>query len=65
MNNGLLDPVIISFVFAPLIVTSAILFALWWKRMQCHRAMLDAPGLLLASAVRAWHCFNRVMEGSR
>jgi hypothetical protein len=53
MNNGWLDPAIVSFVFAPLVVTGAILFALWWKRMRNSRAGLDAPGLLLASVVRA------------
>ncbi len=53
MNNGLRDPAIVSFVFTPLLVTSAILLALWWKRMHSSRAGLDAPGLLLASAVRA------------
>jgi hypothetical protein len=59
MNNGLLDPAIVSFVFTPLVVTSAILFALWWKRMQSSRAVLDAPGLLLASAVPAMPAARR------
>jgi len=53
MNNGLLDPVIVSFVFTPLVVSSAMLFALWWRQIRGLRAKLDAPGLLLTSAVRA------------
>ena len=53
MNNGLFDPRIVSFVFAPLVVTIALWLAFWWKRMRNNRVGLDAPGLLLASAVRA------------
>lgn len=56
MNNGLFDPAIVSFVFTPLIVTVALLGLLWWQRMhgfRAWRAGLDAPGCLLASAVRA------------
>lgn len=53
MNNGLLDPAIVSFVFTPLVVTSAMLFALWWRQIRGLRAELDAPGLLLTSSVRA------------
>lgn len=53
MSNGLFDPVIVSFVFAPLAVTGAALFALWWRQIRCLRAELDAPWLLLTSAVQA------------
>ncbi|MDX2042599.1 MAG: hypothetical protein SF097_15365 [Acidobacteriota bacterium] len=53
MNNGLFDPVIVSFVFTPLTVTGAVLFALWWRQIRDCRAELDAPGLLLTLAVRA------------
>ncbi len=53
MKNGLLDPEIVSFVFTPLVVTALILFALWRRRMRNSRAGLDAPGLLLATAVSA------------
>lgn len=52
MKNGLLDPVILSFVFAPLAVTVAVSLALWWLWMRDRRAGLDGPGLLLASVVR-------------
>ncbi len=55
MNNGLLDPAIVSFVFTPLVGTVALLLFLWWKRIKNNRATLptlDTPGLLLASAVR-------------
>lgn len=53
MNNGLLDPVIVSFVFTPLAVTIALLLAVWWKHGRVSRAGLDMPGWLLASATRA------------
>lgn len=53
MNNGLLSPGIVSFVFTPLIVTVVLLAALWWRQIRRRRAELDAPGLLLASAVQA------------
>lgn len=53
MNNGLFDPVIVSFVFTPLTVTGAVLFAFWWRQIRDCRAELDAPGLLLTLAVRA------------
>jgi hypothetical protein len=53
MDDGLLDPVIVSFVFTPLVVTMAMLFAQWWKRMPNSREAIDAPGWLLATAVRA------------
>lgn len=55
MNNGLFDPAIVSFVFTPLVVTVAILCLRWWRQMhgfRAWRAGLDAPGFLLASAVR-------------
>jgi hypothetical protein len=55
MNNGLLNPAIISFVFAPLVVTVALLLSIWWKQITSNRAALpalDTPGLALASAVR-------------
>ena len=54
MNNGLLDPAIISFVFAPLLVTVALLLSIWWKMIQDSRTTIsaqDVPGLMLASAV--------------
>lgn len=53
MNDGLLDPVIVVFVFTPLVVTIVSLSALGWKRMHNSCAGLDVPGLLLASSVRA------------
>lgn len=52
MNNGLLDPAIISFVFAPLVVTVALLLTIWRKQIIDRRAAIDTPGLVLASAVR-------------
>src|SRR5688572_17971535 len=53
MNSGLLDPVIVSVVFAPLLVTLALLFALAWRQMRNGHTGLDTPGRLLAAAVRA------------
>jgi hypothetical protein len=53
MNSGLLDPVIVSVVFAPLLVTLALLFALAWRQMRSGHTGLDAPGRLLATAIRA------------
>lgn len=54
MENGLLDTAVVSCVFTPLVVTVALLLSIWWKQVQNCRAArpeLDAPGLLLASAV--------------
>jgi hypothetical protein len=34
MNNGLLDLGIVSFAFAPLVMTVVILWVLWWKRRR-------------------------------
>jgi hypothetical protein len=53
MKDGLFAPAIVSFVFAPLVVTVALLLAIWWKRMRRRSAGLDAAGLVLASAVCA------------
>lgn len=53
MNNGLFDPAILSFVFAPVAITAAIFVVLWRRWMRDHRAGLDGPGLLLVSAIRA------------
>lgn len=39
MSNGLFDPVIVSFMFAPLAVTGAVLFALWWRQIR-HAMMI-------------------------
>jgi hypothetical protein len=52
MNNGLLAPAILSFVFTPLVVTVVLLLAIVWKRMQDTRAELDLPGMLLVWTVR-------------
>jgi hypothetical protein len=41
-----------SFIFTPLVVTVALLLAIWWRRMRDSSAAADAPGRLLASAVR-------------
>jgi hypothetical protein len=53
MKNGLLDPAILSFVFAPLVITIALLFAILRRRMQgnANAPAPDAPERLLASAV--------------
>lgn len=53
MNSDLLDPVIVSFVFAPLLVTLALLFAMAWRQMRNGHTELDTPCRLLAAAVRA------------
>jgi hypothetical protein len=46
MNNGLLDPVMVSFVFTPLMVTGVILWAAWWKQRHA------TDGILRSSAER-------------
>lgn len=57
MKNGLLDPVIIGFVFTPLALTVALLLAIWRRHMRNRRATFapilvnDTPRKLLASAV--------------
>jgi hypothetical protein len=50
--DGLFDIGIVSFVFAPLAVTVALLLCLWWNRVKDSRATLGTPGLLLDAAVR-------------
>ena len=54
MKNGFLDPAVLSFVFAPLIITVALLLALWRKKMSESCAAIPAAGTagrLLAAAV--------------
>lgn len=52
MRNGLFDPAILSFVFAPALITAAIFFVLWRRWMRGRSTGLDGPGLLLVSAIR-------------
>lgn len=53
MTNGLQDPSIIAFVFAPLLVTTTVLALVWWKQRRDALVQMDAPGSVLASAVGA------------
>jgi hypothetical protein len=52
MNSGLLDPVIVGFVFAPLLGTLSLLFALAWRQMRNAHSGLDMPDRLLVVVVR-------------
>lgn len=51
MKNGLYDISIVSFVFAPLVLTVIALLCVWWVRSRDRRSTTDLPGLLLAAAV--------------
>lgn len=53
MKNGLLDPGLVSFVFAPLLVTLAAAGAFVWRQMRNGDGGIDAPARLLAAAIRA------------
>jgi hypothetical protein len=59
MNSGLLDPFIVSFVFAPLLATLALLFALAWRQLRNGQSGMDTPGQLLAAAARAMPAARR------
>lgn len=52
MKNGLLDPALMSFVFAPLLVTLAAGIAFAWRQMRNDYGETDAPARLLAAAIR-------------
>lgn len=52
MKDVFLVVSILAFVFTPLVVTVAVLFCIFWKRIKASRAALpgmDVPGVLLAS----------------
>jgi hypothetical protein len=51
MRNGLLDPTVLSFVFAPLLVTLTLLLGLWRRRVPDDLSTNDGPERLLASVV--------------
>ncbi len=52
MTTGLLDPIILAFVFAPPGVGAALLVAWYWRRARHEPRGLDASTAFLASAVR-------------
>lgn len=52
MKNGLFDPTILSFVFAPLLVTLTVLFSLWQRRrVPDNLSAGNGPERLLAAIV--------------
>src|SRR5262245_62963083 len=54
-KNGFFDIGMVSFVFAPLALTLALVLWMLWNRVKEGRAtqpLLDTPGLLLSAAVR-------------
>lgn len=52
MGNGLLDPSLISFVFAPLLATMTVGLSCVWRQLRNSPTELDAPARLLACAIR-------------
>lgn len=53
MTNGLIDPLLIGFIYAPLVVTPLLLIGIWWFRQWRAHPLTDGPGRLLSAAAQA------------